>query len=83
MIAETLLPCVGIAILLRNLSLHEYPEAFYVGIVVAAFFALINQSQMILLVVMLMAVSLGLYDFHKNNTVTVEKDVKGGGKKWW
>ncbi|MBR2067389.1 MAG: PTS sugar transporter subunit IIC [Solobacterium sp.] len=83
-IFASLLPCLGIAVLLRNLKVKEVSGLLFLGIAAAALTYLMNKSvSMMLLVGGLVAVGVAtiLYSFEKGSVAgTKEKGVSG---KWW
>lgn len=81
--ASFMLRFLGLAIVLRNLSMHDMQGALLAGIATAMLFAPMNAAYG-LFACALLAFAIGAYDFHnrkaKNDRETA---VKGGAEKWW
>ena len=81
--ASFMLRFLGLAIVLRNLTMHDMQGALLAGIAVAMLFAPMNAAYG-LFACALLAFAIGAYDFHnrkaKNDRETA---VKGGAEKWW
>ena len=74
---------LGLAIVLRNLSLKDMPGAFAAGIATAMLFVSAD-APYALFACALLAFAIGAYDYHnrtKNNDSSTA--VKGGAEKWW
>lgn len=93
-IAGMLIPCVGYAILLRNIGTKDVTGALLAGVAFGALFSLIAMHYTSLLFVFIMGISIALYDYHANTKKKEESvkeeekpkmknTIKGGAEKWW
>lgn len=92
--AGMLIPCVGYAILLRNIGTKDVAGALLAGVACGAVLVMISMHSTSLLLVSLLAFSIAVYDYHANTkkkeTSGKEEDqpkmkntIKGGAEKWW
>ena len=81
--AGALTACVGLAVLMRNIQTKNMTGALFGGAAVAALCVKSGMGQEGLLVCVLAAFAAGAYDFFRNKPAKAEKNVKGGGQKWW
>ena len=88
-VAGYAVPCVGIAVLLRNLKAKDLPGAFFIGAATAAVFAFTAQPAVSAPVVAMAAFAIASYDYHMNKKDTpekkkeTEKKEEGGSEQWW
>ncbi len=84
-----LLPLVGFAVLLRNLSAKDMPGAFFAGFACAVVAGTLLSYEAAAVVCAMIAFGIGAYDYHLNlgsrDTVSApaEKTKKGESKQWW
>lgn len=92
--AGILIPCVGYAVLLRNIGVKDVVGAVLAGASVGALLTMFSMHYTSLLLVAIMGISIALYDYHANadkKQVSVKTDekpkmtntIKGGAEKWW
>ncbi len=83
-ISSKLLVCLGLAIVLRNLSVKDHYGALLAGFAVSAF--AFQSNPIVLFFCGFLAFGIGAYSM-KSNTVTVKeeqsKTKKGSAEKWW
>ncbi len=83
-IIGVLLPSLGIAVLMRNLSVKDNYGIFFAGVSVAMLAYYVSKNFYVtILLVALLAIGLGYYDFNRAEKETVKTTNKGGGEKWW
>ena len=79
-----LMPCIGIAVLARNLSVKNMPGAFLAGAAFGAIASTVWKSPVVLLAGVMIAFGLGAYDYHaQTENKKQDKPAKGGAAKWW
>ena len=84
-IVGILLPALGIAVLMRNISVKDNYGVFFAGIAVATIvFFTTNNTYATLVLVGMIAFGIFYYDFNNQKENSVEKSTtKGGAEKWW
>lgn len=81
--ACSMLKYLGVAVILRNLTLRDMPGALCAGIAAAVLFAG-QAADYGLLGCALLAFAIAAYDLHQNKKKQAEtSSVKGGAEKWW
>ena len=87
--AAYLLPLVGFAVLLRNLSAKDMPGAIFAGFACAVLAGSLLSYEAAAVVCAMIAFGIGAYDYHQNLKSTekvsaaAEKTKKGDSKQWW
>ncbi|MCR4951706.1 MAG: PTS sugar transporter subunit IIC [Solobacterium sp.] len=82
--AGSLLPCVGLAILLRNLSVKDMKGAFWAGAASASMITAALSPASALALCAAIAFGAAGYDYHRlTEGQTPAKTQKGGAQKWW
>lgn len=79
-----LLPCVGFAVLLRNLSVKNMPGVFFAGAACMSLACLYMSFPYALALCAFMAYGIASYDYHSlADQKKQDKSLKGGASKWW
>ncbi len=82
-----LLPLVGFAVLLRNLSAKDMPGAFFAGFACAVLAGSVLSFEAAAAVCAMLAFGLGAFAYHLNlkeaSSAAAEKSKKGDSGKWW
>ncbi len=78
-----LMPCIGIAVLTRNLTVKNMPGAFLAGAAFSAIACSVWKSPIVLLAGVMVAFGLSAYDYHAQTDKKQDKSMKGGATKWW
>lgn len=85
--AGALLPLVGFAVLLRNLSARDMPGAFFAGFACAVLAGSTLSFEAAAAVCAMLAFGLGAFAYHLNlketSSASAEKTKKGDSGKWW
>ena len=83
-ITGSLMPCVGFAVLLRNLAVKDMKGAFWAGAAAASLACASISPASALALSAAAAFGLAAYDYHTNTKDSQpQKTQKGGGQKWW
>ncbi len=82
--AGSLMPCVGFAVLLRNLSVKDMKGAFWAGAAAGSMITAAISPAAALVICAGAAFGAAAYDYHQAvKDETPVKTQKGGGQKWW
>ena len=82
--AGVLVPCVGFAVLLRNIGTKDIPGALAAGIACGALLSTYFYKGFGMVILVLAAFAAGSYDYHANKTASDHgSSMKGGAQKWW
>lgn len=82
-IAASLLPCIGLAVLLRNISLKNVSGAFWIGASAMAMLMSISGNTAFSAIVIVLGIGFAMYDYQSSDTAQPVEKKTGGSGKWW
>ena len=81
--AGVLIPCIGFAVLLRNIGTKNIQGALAAGVAFGALISTYFYKGFGMVLLVLIAFAIGSYDYHNRSESDQNQSLKGGGQKWW